>query len=106
MTESNRTSNPLLERAERMRQYCLAFANLHPESKTRCGDALGGTRTAPTIAVQLADLVDDLVLALQICEKRHIRRPTDETRGVPPREFELESHQGLYTERAAAETSE
>lgn len=27
-----------------------------------------------------------------------------ETRGVPPREFELESHQGLYTERAAAET--
>ena len=69
----------LLERAERMRLYCLQFANLHPNDKSRCGDAIGRTHHAPVIAVHLADLVDDLVLALEVCQKQHIRASEPQT---------------------------
>lgn len=54
----------MLERYEKARQNCLRYANLHPTDKSRCADALQSVKTLPALTFHLADLLDDMALAL------------------------------------------
>lgn len=54
----------LFERYENLRQWCLKYGNLHPESTKVCHQALQHTHIDST-AIALAQLLDDMALALQ-----------------------------------------
>jgi hypothetical protein len=52
------------KRYEKMRRLCLQYGNLHPDDKSVCHQALKGARGTQYIARNIAELADDMMLAL------------------------------------------
>lgn len=50
-------------RYEDLRRRCLAYGNLHPESKEVCHQAIQGVRCLDGLSYQFALLLDDVALA-------------------------------------------
>lgn len=54
----------LIRRYEEVRQYCLQNANLHPDSKETCHQALKFARDVSGLSFSMAGLLDDMAIAL------------------------------------------
>jgi hypothetical protein len=54
----------ILKRYEEMRQQCVNYGGLGYSCKSSCHQAIRPTRHLPTITYQLAELCDDMALAL------------------------------------------
>lgn len=54
---------------EKVRTHCLHYANLHPDSTAVCFQALNRSPHVPTIALNLATVLDDAMLALTAAQE-------------------------------------
>lgn len=61
--QTSETPHPMFERYERVRQLCLRIADLHPESRAACYQALA-MGTFSHVEIELASTLDDMMLAL------------------------------------------
>lgn len=60
------TVEKILEDYERIRRHCLRHADIHPDDKSVCHQALRkASWPTPAIAIELAALLDDMALALR-----------------------------------------
>ena len=84
---TNTHSDDLVARYEQARQYCVRCADFHPESKARCYEAMKRAEYMPGITVQLACLVDDMIIRREELERENADRRHD-----------IERHIGIATE--------
>ena len=96
LLSSKTVAEVMRRRYENMRQICLRFAHLHEGSALRCADALARAG-GPTIAVNLADLLDDMMLAVEQYERRPDE--TEVTTAGGPIAIQIESPRCPYCDQ-------
>ena len=89
---TNLDLSSLLERYEKARQQCLRYANLHPDEKAPCGTALSKVRTLPAITFHLAELLDDMAIALRL-----VHEPRENPQWSPEEIARMRMEQAINT---------